>query len=826
MTDRRALWWISVALCTSGWILLLPLYVQLPPWIGAIFFVAAALVGVAASQSEVEQVPPEMDRTVATLLVVAATAAGYYASWGMRTALALFVCGVMGTAFVMSHRGTRRTARGVLAVGTVAVAQGAGAGLYVTLFGHVHATPILSFFDLLLFRALGRSVSVVGRTVYVATATGPIAVVPSWDQLGLVLGLLAWCGFSLFVASAASATHRLRTLAKGTAVIATYLLARRALLVLIALETGSPQLFWSPVVLCASIVPLIVLLACFSGFRPSRIGASLQSALFSSRRRTILAVTCAFTATLFVLSALYLVPAGPRNVGTVLFDEVHGDWESTRTAMDTETYGLTTTYNYASLYDWLSYYYPVGRLTQPLSQQSLGGCSVLVLKTPSSPYSREEIEAVDAFVRRGGGLFVIGDHTNVFGTTTVLNPVLARFGLALNYDSTYRLGSGSFTTYTPASPCLDPIAQHVERFDFLTSCSISAPVAAYRTIADSRILSNQADYATRDFFPKERYSSTSEFGRFIQAAAVLHGDGRVVLFTDSTCFSNFSVFMDGYPSFLLGTVAFLSRENPSVPWRALFLAAVVLALVALGTLMWRGRRVQGLAAVACGVLLGWAVFSVTACFVHRLTYPLPEPAEDVPFVYFDIEHSDIEIEPQPASAEAYDRTRQYDTFFVWSQRIGKIPQLVDAERRNEVLDGRPYVIINPHHAIRSGFLDWISQYVVSGGTMILLDGCGRDPRGSEQLLAVFELPLVDACGEERVIEGASITRHEISPSLTVSVSVAPIGVGRVVLVSDSSPFANLSLGGAFTVPSSIQKSLYDVVFWLFRDVIGDSSPDE
>ncbi|MFC2108421.1 DUF4350 domain-containing protein [Candidatus Bipolaricaulota bacterium] len=819
MTDRHTPWWISLTLSSIGWILLLPLYGDLPPWIGAVFFAAAGLVAIAASQRAIEPIPPTIDRTTAALLVVAAAVAGYYASWGMRAALALFVCGAVGTAFAIAVRSTRRISRGLLAVGTITVAQGAVASLCATLFGHVHAAPILSAFDLLLVRALGRSVSWVGRTIYVATATGPIAVVASWDQLGVMLGLLAWCGFSLLVASEVSASHRLRTLAKGTAVIAAYLLVRRVLLLLIALETGSPGLFWNPAVLSLSMFPLIVLLARFSGLRPSRIGTSLQSALCASRRMAVLVASCAFVATLFSLSALYLVPAGPHNEGTVLIDEAHGDWESTRIAMDTETYGLTTTYNYASLFDWLSYYYPVGQLTQPIDAQSLAGCSVLVLKTPSSPYSQEEIEAIDAFVRRGGGLFVIGDHTNVFGTTTVLNPVLARFGLALNYDSTYRLDSGSFTTYAPARPCFDPIMQHVAQFDFLTSCSIRAPLVAYRTIADDRILSNQADYATRDFFPKHRYSLSSEFGRFIQTAAVLHGGGRVVLFTDSTCFSNFSVFMDGYPSFLLGTFAFLSRGNGSVPWRPLFLAAAVLATAVLGALMWRARRVQGLAAVVCGILLGWAVFSVAACFVHRLTYPLPEPAEGVPFVYFDVQYSDIEIAPQPASAEAYDRTREFDTFFVWSQRVGKIPQRVSGERRDEVLDGRPYIIINPHSEMDSEFLVWIDDYVTSGGTMFLLDGCGRDTRGSDQLLARFELSPVGACGSDRVIEGAAITAREISPSLTLYVSVVSVGDGHVVLISDSSPFSNLSLGGAFTAPSPIQEALYDTVFWLLREAI-------
>ena len=819
MTLRRASWWVSLALCTCGWLLLLTWYTEPPPWIGVAFFAGAALAAIGASWAAIDAAAPHRHRWTVVLLAGAAAAVGLYTPWGMRAALALFVAGALGTAFVTAHRTVRRVTRGLLSVGTVAVVQGASVGLYATLFGHLHASRLVSFFDVWLLRALGRSVTVVGQTVHVSTASGTLAIVPSWDQFGVALGLLAWCGTGVLALFSDGIERRLRAIAKGTAVVAAYLLVRHVLLVLVSLETGSPRLFWDPVVLCLSVLPLIVLLARFSSLRPGRVVAGLEAALFSPPRTAALAGTSAFAATLFVLAALYLIPAGRVNEGTVLFDEAHGEWESTRAGIDAETYGMVTTYNYTSLYDWLSYYYPVGRIVEPIDEGTLDGCAVLVLKTPSAPYTEEEIAAIDAFVRGGGGLFVLGDHTNVFGTTTVLNPILARFGLALNYDSTYRLGSGSFTTYVPAALCFDPIMQHVTAFDFLTSCSLQAPLSAYRPIADDRILSNQADYATRDFFPKQRYNLASEFGRFVQTAAVAHGAGRVVAFTDSTCFSNFSVFMDGYPSFLLGTFAFLARENPRVPWRALFAVGAGVALAGFALLAWKRRGVHGFVAITCGVALGWTAFAGAACLLHRQAYPLPEPTDDVPFVYFDAEHSDIDIEPQPASAEEYDSSRQFDTFFVWTQRIAKIPLLVDAGGRDAVLPGRPYVVIDPRAEIDPGFADWIRDYVAAGGTMVLLDRCGRDPFGSDRLLEEFELT-AGPCGSDRTIEGGMVTAHEISPSLTVYVSVVPFGEGHVVLVSDSSPFSNLSLGGAFTVPSPIRRSLYDVIFWLFRDAIG------
>ncbi len=824
MIERGTLWWISLAACTSGGIVLLPLYYELPSWIGMALLGVAALVGVGAVRCESEPMSLGVSWRTAVFLALPAGFAAYYAAGGVRAALFLLVCGVATAALAPRRRMAQRLAGGAVVVGTMAIAQAAAAHLYGILLGDAHGTTLLASLDRWLFRAVGRATTVIGRTVYIETATGPIAVVPSWDQLGLVCGLIALAGFAVLVLGSAGVTHRIRALLRGTGIIAAFLLIRRVILVLIALETGSPRLFWNPATLVVSMLPLIVLLALFSGVHPRGVGPRLRAAFVPGRGGIVLAVGgAAFAATWLVLAALYLVPAGPRNEGTILFDEAHGDWESTRIAMDTETYGLATTYNYASLYDWLAYYYPVNHLTEPIRGDLLDGCSTLVLKTPSSPYSAEEIETIGAFVRAGGGLFVIGDHTNVFGTTTVLNPVLEQFGLALNFDSTYRLNTGSFTIYKPGHSCYDPIMQHVARFDFLTSCSIRAPLHAYRTIADNRILANQADYGTRDFFPKDRYTLRSEFGRFVQTAAVLHGAGRVVLFADSTCFSNFSVFMDGYPSFLLGTFGFLSHRNVGGSLRILFLVAAGLAIATLGLVRWR-RCGGGAVALVCGVLLGWAVFCLSAGILHRSMYPLQEPSDGIPLVYFDIEHSDIEIEPQPASSKTYDRTRQYDTFFVWSQRVAKIPQLTDSASRDEVLPQRPYVIINPDDNMDSVFLSWVHEYVASGGALIVLDRCGRDPRGADQLLAQFELSIEEGCGSDRVIRGTTVTEREISPSLTLSVSIVSVGDGSVVLVSDSSPFSNLSLGGAFVVPSPIQQALYDTVFWLFEDAISAAGP--
>jgi len=252
------------------------------------------------------------------------------------------------------------------------------------------------------------------------------------------------------------------------------------------------------------------------------------------------------------------------------------------------------------------------------------------------------------------------------------------------------------------------------------------------------------------------------------------------------------------------------------------LALLVLAVPVVTAI--KQQAPTGWGVILVGVLIGWLVFSSFGVALHRLSYPLPKPAEGTPFVYFDMEFSEIDIEPQPQTAAEYDRSKQYDTFFVWGQRIERIPQLVTATNRHDIVAGRPLLIINPSSAIDADFLAWINTYVKSGGALILMDQCGRNTTGMAMLLSQFELETMGSCGSEAILLGAEVVSRVISPALTVHISLAPHGDGRIILVSDSSAFSNLSLGGAFTEPSEIQQSLYDTIYWLLDSAeTGDAS---
>jgi len=795
------------ALSTAAWMLWIPFYHRFPTWWGGILLAAAVVVAILADRRTLSTGQVELTGP----LVAATAAAGgcLFLPVGLAVALSVGAAG----AIVLRWGGRwRRTGATVRGVGTLAVVQGLVVSAFAWGLATRHASAFVSFFDHLAARAVGLDVSAVGPTLSVVVGGEYTTVTPSWDQFGLIYVVLIAVGWVVWRALRGESVS-IRTALAVVGGSFAYGLVRHVGILLLTIELGDPTLFWRPVIALTSFAPLLALLATRRPGSRSPSGSRTSGPIVRVWPARVLVLVGA--AALAV--GLHLQPPGEMSTGRVLFDEAHGDWESTLRPMDTEWYGMPSTYNYHSLYVWLSHYYEVGQITEPLDGARLEPDDVLVLKTPSIPYSEGEVDAIEAHVRAGGGLFAIGDHTNVFGTTSVLNPVLARFGLALNYDATYRLRDGSFSVFRSPPFTLDPIMQRVDSFEFLTSCSLWIPAAARRVMRDGRIITNQADYATRDFFSPDRFALSSTFGVFDQAAATACGRGRVVAFTDSTCFSNFSIHMDGYPDFLLGTIAYLQPGNARFPLRPIALAVAGLSLAIAGVLFGRGRGRTEFPLLVAVAVIGWCAAAGAIAGLHARWYPVPEATESIPYVYFDCASADASISPQPAISGITDRSTRFDTLFVWTQRVGLVPSLLDAGRTPDLDGQRPYVLINPTVGLGERRLARIVRYVQQeGGTLVVMGRPRQDRAAIAGLLGPFDLDLDEAAAGALILRGADIVEHEVSPAMTLPVSSARSGSGRIVLVGDSAAFSDLSFGGTFTVPSDVQRRLYDIAFDLVR----------
>lgn len=427
------------------------------------------------------------------------------------------------------------------------------------------------------------------------------------------------------------------------------------------------------------------------------------------------------------MALLYEEP-GRRKEGRVWFDERLSSWEWTTQRLGPSEYGEKSMYNYWCLYELLSHYYIVRRnLTRPYTGRWLEEVDVLIIKTPTQPFSSEEVRALLEFVRRGGGLWLIGEHTNFAGSADALNTLAKPLGLRFNADATYDLLTRGLSRWRPPPLLVHPIASCLPRrgFGFLTSCTLGANWRWRSVLVGPFLRTLPADYSRRSFFPDPASLASREnylWGPFLQCAAASLGRGRIVAFTDSTVFSNFALPMAGHAELALATVEFLNRRNGlwtlGKPW---WLGLALLALLGSGGQAWRRG---GLVALGSGAAGGMALCLAMVSALPSLPTPPPlSPLHTIAFVtrYSHMAVSDFRF--LGPSDEPYN----FNSFFLGAQRIGLFPRLCAS--LPEALALRPcfLVFINPTQPLSLTDQTLLRHFLRRGGGLLLLYGNLRPP---------------------------------------------------------------------------------------------------
>jgi len=516
---------------------------------------------------------------------------------------------------------------------------------------------------------------------------------------------------------------------------------------------------------------------------------NLQSSILSRWRypAALVLVGCAAAVSAF---AVQWHPVGRRKTGRVMVVERHSTWEPTDRPYDKNHFGHDPSYSYTRLYDYCAQFYEMSRLAQSdrISDQSLARCDVLVIKIPTERYTPDEIRAVVRFVRSGGGVLFVGDHTNVFYSTTYLNELTRPFGFVFRHDVLFRIGSPYVELHEwPAVP--HPIVQHLPPTHFAGSCSIDPGRSWGRAaVTGTGLWSAPPDYhAENTFFPQAEYRPVMRYGAFVQLWATGHGKGRVLAFGDSTVFSNFSIFEPGKAEFFVGMLEWLNRRSAlddarlRVPLAVLGLVAAV-TLLAAGLLMARAAGVAWPGLVGAGVL-GWTLASMAVVEVHRASMPRPKPVRPMVRVMVDRTVSEV-----PLSLGGFTEPdgRSYALFEQWIWRLGYSSQRASGQ---EAFAGDALVVICPTRSVTREFREGLVEYVAAGGNVLIVDSPDVAGSTANSLLWPFKMGVnhaVSPKGELRLADDW--------PGLEIQASCEILGGEPFMWVGDTPVAARADYG--------------------------------
>jgi hypothetical protein len=482
---------------------------------------------------------------------------------------------------------------------------------------------------------------------------------------------------------------------------------------------------------------------------------------------------------------------------------------------------------------------------------SLDPKQVLVFTNLDEDLGEETERRVWDFVAKGGRMWVLGDHTFIKNGRNHLNELLAPTHISLNNDSAQFFPQGWFHSYrfqqgTPFATLRDDAEN---RPGILVGASLKLGVPAQPFVMgrfgySDWGLDQPSPDGNRGHLGDFKYQPTERLGDLVLVAGERHGQGRVLVFGDTSSFFNNNLTRSF--ELLRASLAWLGESNawsvtasPGGRMLALLLVAGFVGLA----FWWRsgpvgtegaGEPLEGAgqearttggtgilpAALLRHVKSGTPLFATfgqvgaapllamaVVSFVTHGKGGLPGFSE--PFARDHLAILDFSHQPNASKHSAMDNGLH--GVGINLLRHGKLPVAMN-EWDPALLDHARYFILNaPRRPVTGGERRDLMRFMERGGTLIV--GCGYlDAAGSRELLEPLGLEIsgtplgrffdrpafgqpvsfMSAWALAKVPKDAKILCASADWPLMVSV---PVGKGELVLIGDSEFLHNRNVEG-------------------------------
>jgi hypothetical protein len=227
---------------------------------------------------------------------------------------------------------------------------------------------------------------------------------------------------------------------------------------------------------------------------------------------------------------------------------------------------------------------------------------LVVIINPGAAFTEEEKETLYSFVRAGGGLLVLGDHTNIGGIMDAVNDLTTPFGLSLAFDSAVSLDPG----WSRTLHSLAPFSGRFQSVEIPVSIGASVDAAVHPEVAPflvgRRAFSDPGnlDNTERALLGNLAFDRGERYGDVVLAAVRYFGRGKVALFGDTSPFQNLA--LSESHEFTDTLVRWLTNKTGS--WRASCVSLLALLLVLASALVLRRSNVALTGAVALAIAAG------------------------------------------------------------------------------------------------------------------------------------------------------------------------------------------------------------------------------
>jgi hypothetical protein len=405
--------------------------------------------------------------------------------------------------------------------------------------------------------------------------------------------------------------------------------------------------------------------------------------------------------------------------------------------------------------------------TDTIEAPLLQNHDVLMIMNPTQVYTASEHRAIWDFVSDGGGLLVLGDHTDIMGTMKPLNSLLEPSGIRINFDSAIPMVD-RWTWYGCMRQHPHPLLRGVRNeSEIKTSvgASLDLPADAVPILGGRDAFSDAGDVlnAAGAFLGDMSYNRGERLGDLFLAAEAPYGRGKVLVFGDTSTFQRSSL---AYTHELTARIfTYLGSPGSAVAPRPLRIAGAWLLFVCAVLLVLLIPRRPLVFALVSTVAALWLLGLERTAVVHLDDAPTRSKV-----ALIDLAHGnrvDIHAGRDDGIAGLINHL----------SRQGFVPLATRRLDEQQLSSAKLFVSVAPAFPYGPGEKAALRRFVENGGVLIVASGF-EELNGARGLLTEFgysisPVPIGSAHEVRVLLEGHGVFMHESWPV------VFPEGRGEV-----------------------------------------------
>lgn len=367
--------------------------------------------------------------------------------------------------------------------------------------------------------------------------------------------------------------------------------------------------------------------------------------------------------------------------------------------------------------------------SETITSDILNNFDIFVIINFNGTFSENEQKTIWEFVENGGGLLVLGDHTDIGGMQDPLNHLLEPTSIRFRFDSGLPIDANF--KWIPSYDVLHhPAMQYVEDMD-----KIQISVGSSLDIGPSTLPIIVGRYGLSDIGDKlnsqgaylgdYEYNEGEQIGDIILAAAEYYGSGRVIVFGDTSSFQNVAIpsslpLIHGIFNWLSSGRTLIIEYTQIIISMVMFLVAIILFIKSK-----KDNFIFALFAISLCIALVFS-FSINPIFVG-------ETEIKGNIIYIDSSHIErFNLEPYNDDS--------LSGFMINMMRNGYLPVTMDEFSYEKMQNSKIVVFNAPTKTFSENDINLILKYMKGGGVVILATGFD-DKTASMPLLNEFDLDI-------------------------------------------------------------------------------------